>query len=118
MEKTIKSIILAAGKGTRMKSQTPKVLHKIFNKELLAYVIDALNNTGKAEENYIIVGHCADQVEDFVKKSAFTYYTADALKKACPDIVTIAEAEGLQAHGRSVSMRCAYNRQEKGETDS
>ena len=69
MEKTIKSIILAAGKGTRMKSQTPKVLHKIFNKELLAYVIDALNNTGKAEENYIIVGHCADQVEDFVKKT-------------------------------------------------
>ncbi len=57
-------------------------------------------------------------VEDFVKKSAFTYYTADALKKACPDIVTIAEAEGLQAHGRSVSMRCAYNRQGKGETDS
>ena len=59
MEKAIKSIILAAGKGTRMKSQTPKVLHQIFNKELLGYVIDALNNTGKVEENYIIVGHCA-----------------------------------------------------------
>ena len=38
----IKSIILAAGKGTRMKSETPKVLHKIFNKELLGYVIDAV----------------------------------------------------------------------------
>ena len=68
-KKTIKSIILAAGKGTRMKSQTPKVLHKIFNKELLGYVIDAVNNTGKAEENYIIVGHCAQQVEDYVTKN-------------------------------------------------
>ena len=69
MEKAIKSIILAAGKGTRMKSQTPKVLHQIFNKELLGYVIDALNNTGKVEENYIIVGHCAQQVEEYVKQN-------------------------------------------------
>lgn len=45
-------------------------------------------------------------VEDFVKKSAYTYYTAEALEKACKDIVTIAEEEGLQAHGRSVSLRC------------
>lgn len=66
MGKDIKSIILAAGKGTRMKSETPKVLHKIFNKELLGYVIDALNETGKTKENYVIVGHCADEVENYV----------------------------------------------------
>ena len=41
----IKSIILAAGKGTRMKSSTPKVLHTIFDKTLLEYVVDAVNNT-------------------------------------------------------------------------
>ena len=69
MEKPIKSIILAAGKGTRMKSETPKVLHKIFNKELLGYVIDAVNNTGLARENYVIVGHCAKQVEDYVSQN-------------------------------------------------
>lgn len=69
MEKAIKSIILAAGKGTRMKSDTPKVLHKIFNKELLGYVIEAVNATGKAEENYVIVGHCADEVEKYVAKN-------------------------------------------------
>ena len=65
----IKSIILAAGKGTRMKSETPKVLHKIFNKELLGYVIDAVNGTGMAQENYVIVGHCADEVENYVTKN-------------------------------------------------
>ena len=52
IKKMIKSIILAAGKGTRMKSDNPKVLHTIFDKTLLGYVIDAVNNTGLADENY------------------------------------------------------------------
>lgn len=69
MEKKINSIILAAGKGTRMKSETSKVLHKIFNKELLGYVIEAVNGTGMASENYIIVGHQADAVEEYVSKN-------------------------------------------------
>lgn len=37
----IKSIILAAGEGTRMKSEKSKVLHKILNREIISYVIDA-----------------------------------------------------------------------------
>ena len=65
----LKSIILAAGKGTRMKSEKPKVLHEIFNKTLLGYVIDAVNNTKLADENFIIVGHQAEQVEEFVKSN-------------------------------------------------
>lgn len=69
MEKKIKSIILAAGKGTRMKSDTSKVLHKIFNKELLGYVIDAVNGTGMAQENFVIVGHQAEAVEEYVTKN-------------------------------------------------
>ena len=39
MEKNINAVILAAGKGTRMKSDTSKVLHKIFDKTLLGYVL-------------------------------------------------------------------------------
>ncbi|MBR1776399.1 bifunctional N-acetylglucosamine-1-phosphate uridyltransferase/glucosamine-1-phosphate acetyltransferase [bacterium] len=62
-----KSIILAAGKGTRMKSETPKVLHTIFNKTLLGYVLDAVNDTGLADENFVIVGHQAEKVAEFVK---------------------------------------------------
>ena len=69
MTKNIKSIILAAGKGTRMKSDTSKVLHKIFNKELLGYVIDAVNGTEMAQENYIIVGHQAEAVEKYVTEN-------------------------------------------------
>ena len=44
-------------------------------------------------------------VDDFVKKSQFTYYTADALGKVAEDIDYFASKEGLQAHGRSVMIR-------------
>ena len=69
LDKKVKSVILAAGKGTRMKSDTPKVLHSIFNKTLLGYVIDAVNNTSYVDENFVIVGHEAELVENFVKNS-------------------------------------------------
>lgn len=44
-------------------------------------------------------------VDDFIKKTAFTYYTAQALQDVGKQIVRFAEEEGLQAHGRSVSIR-------------
>ena len=44
-------------------------------------------------------------VDDFVKKSAFSYYTAEALSAAADDIAFFAEAEGLTAHGRSATAR-------------
>ncbi len=44
-------------------------------------------------------------VDDFVKKSQFTYYTADALSQVADSIDYFANKEGLQAHGRSVTVR-------------
>ena len=46
-------------------------------------------------------------VDDFVKKSQFTYYTADALSKVAEDIDYFANKEGLQGHGKSVMIRKA-----------
>ena len=69
MNNSVKAVILAAGKGTRMKSETPKVLHKILNKTILGYVLDAVNATGEVAENYVIVGHQAELVENFVKEN-------------------------------------------------
>lgn len=65
----INAVILAAGKGTRMKSEIPKVLHKIFDKALLGYVIDAVNKTGLIEKSFVIVGYQAQDVEKFVKEN-------------------------------------------------
>jgi len=44
--KDIKAIVLAAGRGTRMKSDTPKVLHNIFGKPIISYVLDSLKSAG------------------------------------------------------------------------
>lgn len=63
----INAVILAAGKGTRMKSETSKVLHKIFDKTLLGYVIEAVNKTNLIDKSFVIVGHQAEEVEKFVK---------------------------------------------------
>lgn len=44
-------------------------------------------------------------VDDFVKKSQYTYYTKDALKKVAEDVAFFAEKEGLTAHARSATIR-------------
>ena len=44
-------------------------------------------------------------VDDFVKKSQYTYYTKDALQKVAEDVAFFAEKEGLSAHARSATVR-------------
>ena len=59
--------ILAAGKGTRMKSSIPKVLHELSGKTLLQRVIDSCNKL-EPDKIFIIVGHKSKEVEDSVLK--------------------------------------------------
>lgn len=56
---------MAAGKGTRMKSARPKVLHKLAGRSLLQHVLDAVAGVGDAASRHTIVitGHGAEQVE-------------------------------------------------------
>ena len=55
-------VIMAAGKGTRLKSKRAKVLHEIAGKPLLAHVIKAAQQIVPAEHIYVIVGHQAENV--------------------------------------------------------
>lgn len=55
-------VIMAAGKGTRMKSALPKVLHQLGGRALLAYVIDCAARLS-ARQAVVITGHGAAQVE-------------------------------------------------------
>ena len=60
--KRLTTLILAAGKGTRMKSDLPKVIHKIKGKELVKFVIDQAKKAG-SDEIWLITGHKSELVE-------------------------------------------------------
>ncbi len=55
------AVILAAGKGTRLQSESPKVLHEVCGRPMLAYVFDACRAAG-VNECVAVVGHRKDEV--------------------------------------------------------
>ncbi len=57
-------LIMAAGKGTRLKSKHPKVLHEAGGKPLLAHVIAAAASVVPAKDIYVVVGHEAQRVQE------------------------------------------------------
>jgi bifunctional UDP-N-acetylglucosamine pyrophosphorylase/glucosamine-1-phosphate N-acetyltransferase len=59
------TVILAAGKGTRMKSSLPKVLHPIASKSLVEHVIDTAKKLSDKSIN-LVVGHGADEVKQHI----------------------------------------------------
>ena len=86
------AVVLAAGKGTRMRSEKPKVLHEAAGKPLLAWVLDAARAAG-CKQIVVIVGHGSEAV-----RAAFS---------AQPDLLWIEQTEQrgtghalLQAEGR------------------
>jgi bifunctional UDP-N-acetylglucosamine pyrophosphorylase / glucosamine-1-phosphate N-acetyltransferase len=58
--------IMAAGKGTRLKSKRPKVLHEVGGQALLLHVIAAARTIVPADQIYCIIGHESDRVRDAV----------------------------------------------------
>ncbi len=102
--KDLAVIILAAGKGTRMKSDIAKVLHKVAGKCMVTHVAEsAVRIAGK--NVHIVVGHQAREVKNEIKKHFSTYFalqqqllgTGDAVKAAIP---------GLNKHIKDVLVLC------------
>lgn len=83
MNQKTATIILAAGKGTRMKSNIPKVLHKIANKPMINHVIDACDGS----DITVVVGPNMDELTDAVAPHKTVVQqqqlgTGDAVKSA------------------------------------
>jgi len=66
-------VIMAAGKGTRLKSRRAKVLHEIGGKPLLAHVIAAASQIVPAKDIYAIIGHEADSVRQQVQSTGVQF---------------------------------------------
>lgn len=65
--------IMAAGKGTRLKSKRPKVLHEIGGRALLLHVIAAAQKVVSADRIYCIIGHEADRVRATVESTGVQF---------------------------------------------
>jgi bifunctional UDP-N-acetylglucosamine pyrophosphorylase / glucosamine-1-phosphate N-acetyltransferase len=84
---------MAAGKGTRLKSKHPKVLHEVGGKPLLSHVIAAASRVVSPEHVYVIVGHEADRVREAVRATGVNFVrqepqrgTGHALMCAAPSL--------------------------------
>ena len=73
---SISVIVLAAGKGTRMKSELPKVLHHVLGKSLLSHVFDAFSSI---DNKFVVVGHESDLVINSIPPSIKNVIQKDQL---------------------------------------
>ena len=73
---SVSVIVLAAGKGTRMNSELPKVLHKVLGKSLLSHALDTLSFS---DNKLVVVGHEADLVIDSLPPSIKNILQKDQL---------------------------------------
>lgn len=61
----VKTVVLAAGMGSRLKSDKVKVLHRIFDKTILAWVLESLAEVD-TDEIIVVCGHQAEEVKSFL----------------------------------------------------
>ncbi len=87
--KDLSVIILAAGKGTRMKSSQPKVLHQIFGKPMIYYILKTCLRL-RPKNIFTVIGYKSELVKSYIEKNF-------------PDIITILQEEQLGT-GHAVSI--------------
>lgn len=89
---TFSVVVLAAGKGTRMKSSLPKVLHPIGGKPMVQHIIDTVNKLG-AQNIHLVYGHGREQLQDKLSHNVLSWCLQDqqlgtghAVQQAAPHI--------------------------------
>jgi bifunctional UDP-N-acetylglucosamine pyrophosphorylase/glucosamine-1-phosphate N-acetyltransferase len=92
----VSTIILAAGEGTRMRSATPKVLHRVAGRTLVEHAVRAAAGLGPARMA-VVVGHGRDAVTDHLTE----------VSKSIDAAVTVAVQE--EQHGTGHAVRCAVD---------
>ena len=84
---SVKAVVLAAGKGVRMKSERAKVLHSLLGRPVLEYVLRSLRQAG-VEDIVVVVGHQAEQVQ---KVAAGCRFVSQAEQKGTGHALALCE---------------------------
>jgi bifunctional UDP-N-acetylglucosamine pyrophosphorylase / glucosamine-1-phosphate N-acetyltransferase len=93
--------IMAAGKGTRLKSKHPKVLHEIGGKPILAHVIATAQKVVPAQDIFVIIGHEADRVREAVAGTGVNFVLQAAQRGTGHALMVAREALFGSGNGNS-----------------
>jgi bifunctional UDP-N-acetylglucosamine pyrophosphorylase / glucosamine-1-phosphate N-acetyltransferase len=96
------AVVLAAGKGTRMKSELPKVLIEICGRPMLDYVLDALEAVG-FDQVVVVVGYRADDVKRAMSGRKNVSFALQAEQKGTGHAVMMCR-ETLAGHNGAVAV--------------
>jgi bifunctional UDP-N-acetylglucosamine pyrophosphorylase/glucosamine-1-phosphate N-acetyltransferase len=77
------AIVLAAGKGTRMKSSLSKVMHPILSKPMIGHVVTNLKQID-VEEIVVVIGHQASRCLNWAQDTLSCKFRGSATKRARP----------------------------------
>lgn len=121
----VTAILLAAGQGTRMKSNLPKVLHPILGRPMIWHALEAVRRASN-ETPIVVVGHGAEKVTDYLGDSARTVVqnpqlgTAHAVMQAAPllrgtsGLVLVSYADMPLLRGETLARLVAAQKRNKG----
>ena len=94
------AVVLAAGKGTRMKSELPKVLCQANGRPLVEYVLDSLRTAG-VEKIIVVVGYMADEVKSQLSKYENLEYATQSEQKGTGHAVMMCK-DNMKDHDGAV----------------
>ena len=121
----ITAILLAAGQGTRMKSDLPKVLHPIAGKPMIRHALDAMAHAS-TETPVVVVGHGAEAVIAYLGASARTVrqepqlgtahavMQAESLLRRTSDLILVSYADMPLLRGETVARLVELQKRNPG----
>lgn len=121
----VTAILLAAGQGTRMKSDFPKVLHPIAGKPMIWHALEAIRQA-TTEKPVVVVGHGAEEVKKYIDVSAecvlqdpqlgtgHAVMQAESLLKGKTDLVVVCYADMPLLRGETLKQLVETQKANKG----
>ena len=121
----VTAVLLAAGQGTRMKSNLPKVLHPVTGKPLIWHALEAISKS-TTEKPIVVVGHGAEDVTKYLGDSAQTVLQepqlgtghavmqAEALLKGNTDLVVVCYSDMPLLRGETLQALVETQKNNKG----